>query len=251
MPNDRSDKPTSQESDSYTLCGHYEELRRWLNLCPAAGTITAWSETLATFVIGQTRCKRWSCPHCGPRRIAHLTKKTVDAKPNKLVTLTVRPKMYDHPREAYDKTRKAVSKLTHKIRNEGKEWEYLRVLEVTKKGWPHYHLVVRGDYVKQQWLADEWYKLSGAWIVDIRRIKKQSEAASYVMKYLYKQKSVPWTDRRVSFSRNFFAKDKDDKPEPLFLIDVKIEGGSPASNLNWWTEGTVIERIGNDMWKVA
>jgi hypothetical protein len=246
----KNERPPGQAEEFYLIDGNYESLRDWLNLCPSAGTITAWSEEYDAFVIGQTRCKRWSCPHCGPRRIAHLTKKTVDAKPNKLVTLTLRVDPYKTPREAYDDSRRCVSKLTEKIRKEIGEWEYVRVLEVTKKGWPHYHLVVRGSYVQQRWMSDQWYKLTGSWVVDLRKIKGAQKTAAYVMKYLYKQKHVPWTNRRISWTRSFFAEDDTDKPPSMGLIDVQIQGGRPDSELYYYKVGTRLTRIGPDMWKV-
>jgi len=240
-----------QEQPTYLISDDYDSLRRWLNCCPVADTMSAWSMTLQRRVFLQIRCKRWGCPHCGPRRIAHLTRKCCDAKPTKFVTLTVANNLYADPREAYDKTRRHVGTLSRSIRKITDEWEYLRVLEVTRKGWPHYHLIARGGWVDQSWLSSTWRSLTGAPIVDIRRVRKQADAAKYIMKYLYKQKAVPWTNRRVSWSRNFFAKSRDPPPPSLQLEDVHREGWWPASYFSFYHPDHELERIGPDMWAVT
>lgn len=237
-----------QEQPVYLVTNDYASLRKWLNCCPKADTLSAYSMTLERRVFLQLRCKQWDCPHCGPRRIAHLTAKCVEAKPNKFVTLTVNNSLYESPREAYDKTRKHVTTLTRTIRQELGSWEYMRVLEVTRKGFPHYHLIARGPFVDQMWLSARWQLLTGAKIVDIRRIKKQVDAARYIMKYLYKQKYIPWTNRRVSWTRGFFPDPKEPAPEKLNLIDVHREGMWPASFFAVYHEGWPIERLGPDMW---
>jgi hypothetical protein len=96
-----------------------------------------------------------------------------------------------------------ISKLVQKIRRRGTDFEYLRVLEVTKKGWPHWHFVARAGFIPQKWLSETWDELTGAKIVDIRRIKETSEVYWYVVKYLAKQLYVRWTDRRTAMSKKF------------------------------------------------
>lgn len=237
-----------QEQPVYLVTNDYASLARWLNCCPVADTLTAYSLTLGRRVYLQLRCKRWSCPHCGPRRIAHVTRRVVDAKPNKFVTLTVCNDLFESPRDAYDRTRRHVTTLSRKIRSTVDEWEYLRVLEVTKRGYPHYHLVVRGGFVDQSWLSQEWDRLTGAYIVDIRKIKNMSHATSYVMKYLYKQKAITWTNRRMSWSKGFFKEPREPPPESLQLVEPERMGQWPASFFSTYKEGRGIERIGPDMW---
>jgi len=240
-----------QDQNQYLITNDYPSLRRWLNCCPKADTLSAYSLALQRRVFLQLRCKQWDCPHCGPRRIAHLTAKCVEAKPNKFVTLTVNNSLYVTPREAYDKTRRHVTTLTRTIRHELGEWEYLRVLEVTKKGWPHYHMIARGPFVDQQWLSAKWQLLTGAKIVDIRRIKKQVDAARYIMKYLYKQKYVPWTNRRVSWTRGFFPPSQTEPPPSLLLEELHREGMWPPSFFAVYHNGQPIHRIGPDMWTLT
>jgi len=251
MHRDGTAPPEVGQDETLLVAAHpFREIVRWLNICPAAGTLTAWSMTLGCSVMLATRCRRWACPHCGPRRIAHLTKKVIAAKPNKLVTLTLRPSDFESPRDAYDKSRRSVSKLTAKIRKEVEEWEYLRVLEITKKGFPHYHLVVRGSYLDKDWLAAQWEKLTKAWIVDIRKIKGAHNTAAYITKYLHKQKQIPWTNRRVSWTKRFFPPDEDEPPPKLDLEEVQISGERPDYYAYYKLQNCRLEAVGPDMWKL-
>jgi len=174
-----------------------------------------------------------------------------DAKPSKFVTLTVNNNLYNSPREAYDRTRRHVATLTRTLRKAVGEWEYIRILEITKKGFPHYHFLVRGGYVDQEWLSDQWDRLTGAHIVDIRKIKNMTHATRYLMKYLYKQKAVPWTTRRVCWTRSFFPPPSTEKPPSLQLEDLRREGAWPPSFFAVYHEGRSIERIGPDMWALT
>ncbi|MCH7687825.1 MAG: hypothetical protein IH899_14270, partial [Planctomycetes bacterium] len=196
--------------------------------CQFASTMHGWSVELASHVVIQIRCKRWTCPHCGQRKMTHFAHEVSRAKPNRLITLTIATRLYTHPREAYDKTRRALPKLTTQLRKAHGEFEYFRVLEATKKGWPHYHLVTRCPYISQSELSHRWNKLTGAPIVDVRQIKKAAHVYRYVMKYLGKQLSVPWTDRRVSWTRNFFVADDFEKGPGLEMPAPEWSEQSPA-----------------------
>lgn len=207
-------------------------LHRYTDWCPTAQTMEAWSETLQNFVIFPLKCKRWGCRHCGQRKMSSLAMKTRNAKPNRLITLTVWNKLFENPREAFDRTRRLIPVLIRKIRNKFGEFEYLRILEVTKKGWPHYHHVVRSKYIPQRWLADSWAEISGAKIVDVRQIKKTKDVFYYVIKYLAKQKYIPWTTRRCSWSKNFFVKEDKLDSVSLDLIGMKRIDQHPYHYIN-------------------
>jgi hypothetical protein len=192
-----------------------------LDHCTDATTLLAWSETLATWIIIANTCKRWTCRFCGEMKSRQFAQIARSAQPNRLITLTVNPPLYDSPRQAFEKTAPAVAKLTQTIRRHKGPIEYLRVLEVTRKGWPHYHLVARSPYIDQGWLSNEWDKLTHAPIVDIRAIKQSQEVYWYVMKYLGKQRYIEWTNRRVTMTRAFApAKPPNDRPS-LGLLDTK------------------------------
>lgn len=197
------------------------ELQHWARTCPDAGTITGYSLTLARQVWIAARCGRWSCSACGPRKVWRLAFKVADARPNRLLTLTVNPSRWHDPREAFDATRRKVPVLIRELRQKHGEVEYVRVLEVTKKGWPHYHLIMRSGFLPQVEISRKWDSLTGAPVVDIRTIEKSSVVLGYVVKYLSKQEHVPWTERRIAWSKRFFRNDQVDQAQSLQLELLK------------------------------
>lgn len=220
--------PNRQDVEKTFLLGSLPQLRQALNGCQSATSLTGFSEELKAFVVIQIRCKRWGCRHCGERKINHYAHKVASANPNRFITLTVANRLYESPREAYDKTRRALPQLTVKTRRKFGEFEYFRVLETTKKGWPHYHLVARSKYIPHQFIKGAWFNLTGASIVDVRQIKKNEHIYRYVMKYLAKQSYVPWTDRRISWTRNFFPEQKFEKGKYLQMRAKEFWHEDPA-----------------------
>lgn len=219
------------DAKQYWVVGSLDDVHRYLKFCPFATTLLAYSRVLKADVICQIKCKRWGCSHCGPRRITSLALRCKQAKPNRLITLTVDTKRYLTRREAYDQTRRKVTQLACRIRRRFEEFEYIRILEVTKKGWPHYHLLVRSPYIPHSYLRDTWAELTGATIVDVRQMKRDDNIYFYVLKYLAKQKVIPWTNRRVSWSRHFFPADSKPKGQPLKLVGRELRAQHPASVL--------------------
>lgn len=203
--------PVGQDDSRQLLIGSLESTQEWMVTCPFATTLHVEIHETRENVLCSIPCKRWGCRWCGPRRIVYLGVRVEAAEPNRLITLTVNPALYESPREAYDKTRRLLADFWKLIRKEVGPVEYFRVLEVHKSGMPHYHFVVRSKYIPQHLIKRVWSELSGASIVDVRQIKKQDNVVRYVMKYLAKQTYIEWTNRRVSWSKNFFRKET--KPE--------------------------------------
>jgi len=78
------------------------------------------------------------------------------------------------------------------------------VTEVTRAGFPHYHLLVRSAFIPQQQIKAWWNELTGATIVDVRKVSNDFKCYQYLVKYLTKLHRIEWTERHVSYSRNFF-----------------------------------------------
>ncbi len=165
----------------------------------------------------------------------------------KLITLTVNPKSYETPREAYDDTRRKLSQLACSIRRKFSRFEYLKVLEVTKAGWPHYHLVASCGYIPQPWLSHRWDELTGARIVDIRKIHKGDDVYFYILKYLSKCKHIPWTNRRVSWSRGFFPKKTQPKGFPLGLEEKLYFSDHPTEILKKLWDDKMVAAFNKDV----
>lgn len=200
---------SSDKAPKKFLIGNIDETRGVLNCCPTASTMLCTELESGLEAIIAIPCRRWGCRYCGGKKAFQLACKCELAKPERFITLTIDPKHWLNPREAYDGTRRKLSDFAKEVRKIRGSFEYLRVLEVTKKGWPHYHFLAKCPYIPQATLSKIWASLTGAVIVDVRRVENQSNVFRYVLKYLCKQTYVPWTNRRVSWSKNFFV-----KPEP-------------------------------------
>jgi DNA-binding HxlR family transcriptional regulator len=173
------------------------------------------------------RCKRWSCEICHPiqrRRVISYARKGV---PDRFVTLTCKPDLFETPDQAARAMRDAFAKLIRLIRKEnpGRTVEYMRVFEATKAGWPHLHILMRTPWISQQWLSDTWKRLTGAFIVDVRQVKNIEHAAYYVAKYIGKALARFKGVTRWFRSRNWNEpRNDDDRPQCFGSHWDKIEG---------------------------
>jgi len=207
------------------------DLHLWIGTCPSAQTLEAWSNFYKTTVWIPLPCKKWSCRHCAVKKIRDLARKTQGAAPNRLLTLTVDPSKWDTPREAFDGTRRQVPELIRQLRSQFGEFEYLRVTELTRGGWPHYHLLVRSSYIPHAKVKAIWQQLTGAIIVDLRQVKDTFRAYEYLVKYLTKMHEIAWTERHVSYSKGFFLPPEPVAQNELELVEHKIIEAHPATYL--------------------
>jgi len=175
-----------------------------LNTCPFATSIVEEHKLTGAFRLRGVTCKRWGCPACARQKIRELAQWTKLAAPNKLLTLTVNPAMHDNPELAWRDTADKVPELIRALRKRFGQVEYLRVIEETEKGWPHYHCMVRSQYLPQPVIKQLWSDLTGAEIVDIRQVSQFFNSFQYLVKYLTKLHRVDWTGRHVTYSRGFF-----------------------------------------------
>jgi hypothetical protein len=173
------------------------------------------------------------------------------ADPRRLLTLTCDTKLYANPRDAFDRTRRQVPELIKVLREKFGEVEYLRITELTKAGWPHYHLMVRSKFLPREVIQAEWAKLTGNTVIDVRQVQKAFSAYFYLMKYLSKLHQIEWTERHVSYSRNFFRPDPNFKPEPCTLSEKKLHPIHPWLYLHHWWSGQSIQQLRLFTWLVG
>lgn len=152
-------------------------------------------------------CRKWSCQTCGQFQRKRLRKRLLAGSPTTFMTLTVNPKVHPDPVEAFKTASLYINQLFKVLRRHwpGFRIEYALVWETTKKGYPHAHILLRAPFIPQTFLSRAWKRLSGAYIVDIKRIRTQNQAANYVTKYLTKDPSVPPGYRRYRTSRGYSA----------------------------------------------
>lgn len=218
-PNSTPDAKTCQQPPALLISSR-QEISEFFTCCPHAQTLTAWSDLLQSEILIPLGCRQWSCRYCAELKIKQLSAKTRDAKPNRMLTLTVDPKLWESPRAAFDGTRSQVPELVRRLRKQFGEVEYLRVTELTKNGWPHYHMLIRSGYLPHTLVKDHWAELTGATIVDLRQVKKTFAAYKYLVKYLSKLHKIEWTERHVSYSRSFFRPDPR-PPKPDLKLSTK------------------------------
>jgi len=183
--------------------------------------------------------------------IARLSEDVKRATPNKLITLTVNPAFHETPRAAYDSTRRKLPDFVKAMRKEAVEFEYMKVLEVTAAGWPHYHFVARSKYIPKALISSTWGTMTGATIVDIRALKPNSNVYAYVTKYLGKQTYIPWTKRRISWSRGFFPPSPEHIKAEWQLNNRQFHSEHPCQVVEqryWHRE---LHRVGPYAWMLA
>lgn len=159
-------------------------------------------------------CKKWTCPICGPERKAELCRKLVAAEPNRFLTLTCARSPNETPRQVYDRTRRLIPKLFHKMNKGRQKAEFFRMLELHKSGFPHYHFLIRGPYWPRDEVKAEWERLTGSIIVNIQGIRPNDVSrARYAVKYVTKALDArQLTDRTWTSSRNFWRDEETDSP---------------------------------------
>jgi len=219
-------------------CGTAGKTAEWppdgdVKRCPRAGTIAAYDCRGDWWHLWETSCKTWHCSVCGPRKTRQLCDAVAKARPNRFVTLTTAGHGTRTPREVWNEARRQISELAKTFRRTHGEFEYCRVLEPHKSGYPHFHLIVRSPYIEKEELSRRWAHLSGAFIVDIRRINPARNVARYVAKYLTKCPKNLITERRVTQTRNFFEPPEEREPNGYHLAELRRFGTDLPGTAYW------------------
>jgi len=203
--------PDRYHADNYPFC-------RW------ATSVTGFDVNSGKFVLVAVTCKRWGCPWCAEKKIRRLAWMTRNAEPSRLLTVTISDRRYPTPEAGWKGMSEAYPELIRWARKNWGECEYLRVLELQKNGTPHFHCLLKSPFILDTQMRSEWRRLIGVPEapdespdapryyagLELRRIDKSFGTFHYLMKYLTKLHKIPWTDRHVSYSKNFFrAEDKE------------------------------------------
>lgn len=133
-------------------------------------------------------CRSWGCEICRPKRKAKLMAEAADGLPTKFLTLTVNPTLHEsaderrqHLTEGFNLLIKALRRLKPDA-----DIQYFWVVERTQAGEPHLHALLRMPYVPQATLSKLWEEITGAFVVDIRKVRGTREAVRYLAKYIGK-----------------------------------------------------------------
>ena len=125
--------------------------------------------------------------------------------PQRFLTLTLRPSPGMTASQLLGIANHAWSILWRRIRRQFPHAKlgYAKIIELTKAGTPHLHILVESPFLRQTWISQQWRELTGSYIVDIRRIKSRRSLATYVTAYLTKALEVPKGHRKWSASRGW------------------------------------------------
>ncbi|MBA7537484.1 hypothetical protein ES705_29753 [subsurface metagenome] len=128
-----------------------------------------------------------NCTHASRkrRRCFHRVISGLEKDPRcRFLTLTSSPK-------AKNPIQKDLRRLFERLRRRGLLTDYIRVIEMTKQGRQHAHIIYRGDYINQMWISKMWEKIHQSPVVDIRSVKQtgrgKRRAAAYLAKYMAKE----------------------------------------------------------------
>ena len=158
-------------------------------------------------------CDRWSCALCGPRRAAWLKRqitRTVEGEGlTHFWTLTLRRygdaaltpaesvAQFERIQACWNRARLALSR---RAKRAGIELKYVWVIETTKAGMPHLHLLTNYDPGRSM-LSAVWKRATGdSWVTDDEPIRDEGNAANYIAKYCTEQATIrrqaAWADLR-------------------------------------------------------
>lgn len=142
-------------------------------------------------------CKTWGCLSCRDRVLNRLKKKIRYGisilGPCWFITLTYK-QGEGSQRDALSvaKDWKALLSRLQKIHLRYNQMAWIRVIEVTKKGQPHLHLIVGSlgevsrTTLASDWKSAWWTTTGDSFIIDVRPVIGPSGAAKYLVKYLVK-----------------------------------------------------------------
>lgn len=102
----------------------------------------------------------------------------------KFITLTTSWAAWDAGKDIRQSFRAFIMRLRRRSLCTG----YVKVIEFTKAGLPHLHILLRGPYIPQWWLSKIWGEIHLSPIVDVRAVRGRDGAAGYLAKYMGKDK---------------------------------------------------------------
>jgi len=134
------------------------------------------------------KCRSWSCELCAPERKAKLFAQAAAGNPTRFLTLTVNPKVGTDPGDRLDKLANAWRLCVKRLRRlHPKDGiEYLAIVEETKAGEPHLHILLRAPFIPQRLISAWMGEIMESPIVDIRKVRNAGAAIAYVAKYVTK-----------------------------------------------------------------
>lgn len=133
-------------------------------------------------------CKRWSCPDCRPKRQAEVRALCRAGEPKLMITLTSQLVEGANQDAAARDLVRAWQLIVKRYKRlwDVKRFPYFAVVEETKRGQPHLHILARAHFINHKWLSEQLADITGSYVVWLTAMKSFTKAANYVSKYLGK-----------------------------------------------------------------
>ncbi len=156
-------------------------------------------------LVSALKCKCWDCGQCQVERRKQLIAQACSGVPTMFVTLTSRPRNDLAPDEQCTLLARAWRLIVKRAKRKYNyaHLPYFAVVEATKAGQPHLHILVRAQWIDQRWLSDQMREITGDYIVDVRRIVRPKEVVHYVAKYIGKAPHKFGSSKRYWQSRDY------------------------------------------------
>jgi len=217
-----------------------------LTLCRESSLVNHRPEQTTAICL---KCRSWTCEHCRPERRRQLMAQAASGEPNRFITLTTNPRVGEGPEQRLKALSHAWNVIVKRLRRQhpNKRCEYLAVVEATKRGEPHLHILYRGPFVPQKVLSFWMAELTEAKIVDIRKVKHQREVVRYVAKYITKKPAQFGASKRYWKSRAYVLEDTEDPfvREPISgtwsRVDISLDGLAAYMLENGYTNVTLTD----------
>lgn len=203
--------------------------------CPRSGYVELFAKSGGSYVV-RTSCKTWGCKVCRNKRSGYvqamMERGCSTLKPCYLITLTLRAGSEETHVASF--VAAAWARLLRTLKKRSPNLTWFRVIEATKKGTPHLHLIVgnlgqrvansHGKYprysekfirkeCKEDCLIHEWgliwFQETTAFVVDVAQIYDAAGASRYLGKYLVKgfldrtRLQALGYERRFTMARNW------------------------------------------------
>lgn len=178
-------------------------------------------------IVASQLCRAWTCPDCAPNRQKRLIAEAHAGSPNTFLTLTSRRREGLTANQAALQITRAWRLIRLRLMRQRrlKKLPFLAVMEATRNGWPHLHILLRSIWIDQKQLSAWMDELAESPIVDIRRIDNKGKVAAYVAKYVSKCAHKFGSAKRYYKSRDYDLRD----PDELARFLKKQPGWEPST----------------------
>lgn len=196
-------------------------------------------ETVAKTAVSLA-CRSWHCDQCAPKRKKQLIAEAMGGAPCTFLTLTFRVRAGITPDEAAPMLSRAWRIIRKRLMRKyhWKRLPFLAVMEKTKRGWPHIHLLLRSRFIPWKLLSKWMAELCDSPNVLIEKIDNKKRAAGYCAKYCSKAAEKFPTAKRYWQSQDY---DLREPPEKDATYDDEAKWQRRTVPLWQWVEIQILE----------